>query len=74
MNAIQVGDVVKRAGDVDHGTGYGIQIGDVIEKDGERCQVAWRERQVPNFYRPEEMVIRKGKRTWVRQNGLARVS
>lgn len=70
---IQVGEVVRRVADKDHGNGFGFEIGDVVGKNGERCQVAWRDRQVPSFYRPEETVTRRGKRTWVNQNRLIRV-
>jgi hypothetical protein len=69
MNNLGIGDVVKRAG-VDESRVYSIEIGDVVAKDGARCQVKWRDRQAPNFYRPEEMVTRKGKKTWVREDRL----
>jgi hypothetical protein len=70
---IQIGDVVKRSGHKDYGNGFGVETGDVIEKTGERCRVAWRDRMVPGFYRPEELVKRPGKRTWVNQKSLTRV-
>src|ERR1043166_4992015 len=57
---IQIGDVVKRSGHKDYGNGFGVETGDVIEKTGERCRVAWRDRMVPGFYRPEELVKRPG--------------
>lgn len=69
--SINIGDVVVRP--TEAGKKYR-DIGDVVEKNGERCRVAWRDIPVPNFYRPEETTIRKGKRTWVNQKALAVVA
>ncbi len=71
---IAIGDVVKRAGN-HAGTAYDREIGDVVEMNGDRCQVAWRSYQRENSYdatRPPVTV--KGKRTWVRQSGLTKVA
>ena len=68
---INVGDTVKRTAELN--ANYP-DIGDVIEKAGGRCRVAWRDKMVPNFYRPEEMNVRPGKRTWVAESRLTKIN
>jgi len=71
-NEIKIGDVVKRA-NARPGTWWQVEIGDVVEKDGDRCRVQWRDMLVPSFYRPEEMEVRPGKRTWLKTSALMKV-
>lgn len=68
MNAIAIGSVVMRTGEKSLAANH--DIGDVVEINGDRCRVAWRDREYPNFYRPEEMSVRKGKKTWVKRTSL----
>ena len=60
---IEIGTRVVR---ISGGPGYEGHTGTVVDATGARFQVKWDDRQVPNFYRPEEMNTRPGKRTWVK--------
>jgi hypothetical protein len=53
--------VVRVAG----GPGYMGKRGEVVEAKENRVRVKWDDEYRPNFYRPEEMSLHAGIRTWV---------